>query len=228
MGNCRLNGGYQSMAIEYACFMSYRHGEGELTNNLIDELYKALSDELEPYFGKGSVYLDKERLETGDFFNEAISSALYHSVCLIAVYTPTYFDRKYTYCAWEYKAMERLEKERLKLLNTQEKKHGLIIPIVFRGCKYLPQEIKERRQYFDFENFLLCDGKMNRHPRYAPAIKKIAEYIADRYNTFAKLDDSLFDNRENFSMPKEKEIKDWLKDIASPWIPFPGREESII
>ncbi|NIM13752.1 MAG: hypothetical protein GTO45_16885 [Candidatus Aminicenantes bacterium] len=76
------------MAIEYACFMSYRHAEGDLSNNLIDELYKALSDELEPYFGKGSVYLDKERFKAGDFFNEGIIGALYHSVCMICVYTP--------------------------------------------------------------------------------------------------------------------------------------------
>jgi hypothetical protein len=217
------------MAIEYACFMSYRHGEGELTNNLIDELYKALSDELEPYFGRGSVYLDKERLETGDLFNEEIIGALYHSVCMICVYTPYYFDRKDTYCAREFIAMEKLEKERLKRLNPQEKKHGLIIPIVFRGCKYLPQEIKEKRQYYNFESFLLCNRhKINRHPRYAPTIKKIAEYIADRYNTLAKRGDSLFDNRENFNLPGEKEIIDWLEGIKTPWISFPGREESII
>ncbi|NIM13751.1 MAG: hypothetical protein GTO45_16880 [Candidatus Aminicenantes bacterium] len=125
--------------------------------------------------------------------------------------------------------MEKLEKERLKLLNPREKKHGLIIPIVFRGLKYLPQEIKEKRQYYNFENFLLCNKyKINRHPRFAPKIKKIAEYIADRYNTLAKLGDSLFDNRENFNLPGEKEIIDWLEGIETPWISFPGREEIII
>lgn len=69
---------------------------------------------------------------------------------------------------------------------------------------------------------------MNKHRRYAPAIKKIAEYIVDRCNTFAKLTDSLFDNREQFSLPEDKEFMDWLEDKAPPFPPFLGREESII
>jgi hypothetical protein len=76
MRNYRLNGGSQIMAFKHACFMSYRHGKGELMNEMIDQLYKALSDELEPYVGRDAVYIDKS-LEPGDFFNERIISALY-------------------------------------------------------------------------------------------------------------------------------------------------------
>jgi hypothetical protein len=214
------------MAFRYACFISYRHATGELMTTAVDELYKALTDELEAYVGGDSVYCDKDRLNAGEIFPEKISNALYRSVCMIAVYTPTYFDKEHTYCAREFKAMEMLEKQRLERLKPEDKNNGLIIPIVFRGLEHLPREIKQRRHYSNFENFLLCDSKINRHPLFAPAINKIAKYIDDRYDKLVKLGDSLFDNDDNFKLPEEKEIMDWLKGITKHRTPLSWREES--
>jgi hypothetical protein len=215
------------MLFKYACFISYRHAEGELMKAAVDELYEALTDEIEALIGGGSVYYDKYQQKPGEFFNKKIPSALYHSVCMIAVYTPTYFDPKNTYCTWEFKTMEILEAQRLEQLNPENKMDGLIIPIVLRGLKHLPPEIKNRRQYFDFEKFKLGGRKMKKHPYFSSKIKEIAEYIFDRWNTFKDLDNSLLDKNENLKLPEEKEIMGWLMGITKDRTPLSWRGESI-
>ena len=47
--------------------------------------------------------------------------------------------------------MEALEAERLLLLESIPKPSaGLIIPVIVRGPGYLPAEISNKRQYYDF------------------------------------------------------------------------------
>lgn len=211
------------MSFENSCFISYRHGQRKLAERIINDLYDALSGEIELLRNEG-VYLDRERLKGGLFYNEAVAESLCKSICSIVVFTPTYFDKKHTYCAREYKAMEKLEEERLRLLKDPEaKKHGLIITIVFRGADYLPPEIKERRQYYNFEDFLLCDVELSRHPSYAPKIKEIAKYIADRCRAFEGLPEDPCIGCAEFRLPTEDEIREWIETIAGPKIPFPGR-----
>jgi len=211
------------MSFKYSCFMSYRHCRNQLGKRIVSDLYNALSGELELMTDK-EVYLDRERLEGGYFYNEALARALCESVCLIAVFTPTYFDRYHTYCAREYKAMEKLEAERLKLLqNPSNHVYGLIIPIVFRGENYLPPEIKNRRQYVKFDSFLLSDDEMSKHPRFAPEIRKIAEYIAARCQAFDALSEDACKNCSEFTLPTEEEIREWLEGITGFKQSFPGR-----
>lgn len=41
------------------------------------------------------VLVDWERLQGGDFYNEALTLALCESVCMVVVFTPTYFDKEH-------------------------------------------------------------------------------------------------------------------------------------
>ena len=190
------------MPFNYACFISYRHGQGDLAKRIVNDLYEAIWNEMETWFGgnaKDMVFLDEGGLEAGEFFNESLAQALCESVCMIVVFTPAYFDALQTYCAREYKAMERLEQERLRLLGSAaDRRRGLIIPIIFRGEERFPQEIKERRQFHNFDSFLLSDVEMKKNPKYDRTIKAIAAYIADRCHR--------------------------LKTVASSPMPFPGRK----
>lgn len=213
------------MSFEYSCFVSYRHCQSQLGKRIINDLYNAICGELELMTDK-EVYLDRERLEGGYFYNEALARALCRSVCMIVVFTPTYFNMHHTYCAREYKAMEALEKKRLRLLeDPDDRTHGLIIPVVFRGWDYLPLEIKERRQCHDFSDFLLCDTEICSHPGYAPKVRQIAEYIASRCNTFDALGIDAYGGCEDFTLPTERKIRPWLEEVTNHRIPFPGREE---
>lgn len=214
------------MPFKYACFISYRHGQRELLQQIVTNLRTAISGEFEAWFGPNSVILDEGRLRGGDFYNEALALALCESVCMIVVYVPAYFDTSHTFCAREYKAMEQLEGERLGLLRAQaDKQHGLIIPIVFRGKTFLPKEIADRRHYYDFESFQLTGVDVNTDTEYKKMIKEIAEYIAECCKRFANLDQNQDPcaSCEKFSLPTEEEIRPWLKGVAGPASLFPNR-----
>jgi TIR domain len=213
------------MPFKYSCFISYRHGQNRLTERIINDLSEALSAELAAYFDKG-IYLDKERLKGGAFFNEQLSMAICESVCLIVVYTPVYFSAEHPYCTREYKAMEKLEELRLRALNLPtDRQNGLIIPIVFRGADELPEDIKTVRHYYDFQDFDPTEPEMIRSDKYYDQIRKIARYIYDRYRAMMRAKN--FDpcnDCSKFPMPSEDEAKKWLERLEIVSIAFPMRE----
>jgi hypothetical protein len=213
------------MPLINASFISYRHGQYDLMRDFTTDFCAALRCELEPMLDGGGIYLDNDRLRGGDFYNEALARNLYESATMVMVYTPTYFNYEHTYCAREYKAMEALERHRLSTLGVSlDRSHGLIIPVVLRGARYLPDEIKRSRQYYDFESFQLGGRRLNRHPRFAPAIREIANYICDRYNELRALPKGVFDDYEQFSLPNETEIGSFLNITAGFRTPFPRGE----
>jgi hypothetical protein len=211
------------MPFQYACFISYRRGTEDMAKEMIEDLHNALAGEIELAFGTNVVFRDETRLHGGDFLNDSLAQALCHSVCMILVFTRSYFDKNRTYCAREYTAMKKLEQERLKLLPSDQRSHGLIIPIVFRGLKYLPPELKEHRFCLNFDRYLGSDGPMRRHPYYASQIKKVVEYIDDLYTAFNKLAVDPCESCDHFTFPTEEEVHPWLNTITHETIPFPIR-----
>ncbi len=122
------------MPLKYSCFVSYRHS----SDDIVTRLQTALETEI-PKWLNLKIYVDKSRLQGGNFFNGQLARALCESVCWIVIYTPTYFDKSYTYCAREYRAMEYLERRRLQLLNIpRNQQTGFIIPIIYRGEVFVP------------------------------------------------------------------------------------------
>lgn len=213
------------MPLRNACFISYRHGQFELMRQFTTEFCAAFRCELEPMLGTAGIYLDNDRLKGGDFYGEALARNLYESATMVMVYTPTYFNYEHTYCTREYKAMQMLEGGRLSKLGVSaDKSHGLIIPVVLRGAKHLPDEIKRFRQYYDFERFQLGGPRLSRHPRFAPTIREIAAYVCDRYNELRALPESVFDGFERFSLPDDNDIASFLNVAAGFRMPFPRGE----
>lgn len=209
------------MPIQYSCFISYRHNVDDITQRLVS----SLETELGRWLDMG-VFVDKERLKGGDFFNNELAKALCESVCLIVVYTPTYFSKKNTYCAREYKAMELLEEQRLHMLGfPKNKKHGFIIPIVYRGDRKLPESLKNERQYYPFENFQISGRDNLRNPEYAEIIKEIAEYIQERCEELFLIEDDACKPCDEFSFPSDVDITGWIETMLPPKPKLPGREE---
>lgn len=210
------------MPLRNACFISFRHGQHELTQRFVSEFHDGLCSELETYLGGGvTAFLDQDRLQGGDLFNEAIAQHLWESSCLVMVYTPSYFDLTHTYCAREYKAMEGLEQTRLPLLGDGiDRTHGLIIPVIFRGGRHLPSEIRDSRHCYDFSEFLLTDQPLSKHAKYAGALRQMAEYIAERYRALSA---AVRDDCGNFRLPPATNIRDWLEEVVYTPMPLPGR-----
>ena len=190
--------------FQHSCFISYRHGQSEIKRRFIEEFCVALSGELDMLRDE-KLFVDKERLKGGDFYNDSLARALYESATLVLIYQPNYFDPAHTYCAREYRAMCTLERERLgQFANAQDRDHGLIIPVVLRGEGNLPAELKGHRHYEDFSKFMLMDVELSRHPNYAPRIRDIANYISGRCHCLATAG-VLFDGADMFRLPDEEE-----------------------
>lgn len=210
------------MSFEHCCFISYRHADGEVAAHFMEDLSRALTDEL-ALLRDEKVFIDRDGLKGGDFFNRKVARALCRSVCMVMVFTPRYFSLKGTYCAREFKGMEDLEGERLAKLGVhrEELDHGLIIPVVFRGLADLPSYVTDKRQYCDFTAHSLAVEDMRQHPDYEPKIREIADYVYQRCKEFDEAPE-LFDQCREYGLPKEKEILPWLKTVIPAAKEFPS------
>ncbi len=61
------------MPFKYSCFISYRHHQGKLARRIINDLYTALTSELELLTGK-EIFLDWQRLEAGYLLDESLAT----------------------------------------------------------------------------------------------------------------------------------------------------------
>ncbi len=204
--------------FEYACFISYSHGQNDLVRGFMDQFTAALGDELETLIDL-PIYVDKLRLQPGYLFNEALADALCRSVCMVAVYTPVYESKPY--CGREFEAMVRLEARRRKLASLSGQQ-GLIIPVVLRGFEHLPQRLKDERQAEDFSQFTLADRQIRRNPKFGGKVQAIARQIYSHYRALQPIEDHACDECAAFKLPAEHELPAWRP--AAAWPPqFPNR-----
>jgi len=94
--------------------------------------------------------------------------------------------------------------------------------VILRGERFLPAEITNRRNYCNFEKFLIGHRDMNRHPQYPAAIRELAEYITERHAIMRPISDKICKGCDTFSLPRAEDLGDWLRTISS--VPFPGRK----
>lgn len=207
----------------HPCFISYCHGQHELTKTFILQLKEALDSSLEP-LGVGEAYFDQERLKPSFDFNEALAQAVCQSVCMIVVYSPKYVMQPY--CLREFEGMKLVEQKRKALLGSAwPQERGMIIPIIFRGeVDKLPEDIRACRQYVDFSRFILADTRINKNRKYAREIEKIAEVIAESSSLLGRVNKNLCAICDNFRLPSEDEVLRRWPDLRQPWDDFPSRE----
>jgi hypothetical protein len=215
------------MSFEHACFISYRHHEqSEIQNRFVQDLCTAIRNELALLIEE-NLFIDRDKLRGGAFFDRTLSKALCKSICMIAIYTPTYFSTKNPYCAREFRAMEALEKNRLdKVSKASARENGLIIPVVLRGEKTLPPHIKNLRHFYSFERFALTSRQIARDRQFALLAKEIADVIADRRSMLDHVATELTCGCDGFDIPTEAEVLPWLDQIKLPPAAFPFRKVS--
>jgi hypothetical protein len=202
------------MPFRHSCFISYRAGNRQRDNPYLfavtEGLRTHLSAELELLLEEdvNEVYVDSSRLQGGDFFNRTLERALCESVCMIALFTPTYFSVSHSYCAREFKAMLDLEAMRFSRLKVQRSpERGLIIPIVLRREDRLPRFIREERHFYNFEAFLQNDLAVDKPREYFNDIRRIAEYIAERYWELSALPNDPCPGCDDFRFSTHTEIR---------------------
>jgi hypothetical protein len=212
------------MAFRYGCFISYRvHQQSQIAGRFIHDLSTALRNELTLLMDE-DIYVDQERLKGGTFYNPAIASALCGSVCMIVIYTPTYFSREHMYCAREFHAMERLEQTRLaKLAGQAGREAGLIIPVILRGLDTVPAVIRAQRHCYTFDRFHLSTEELARNSQFEERIQELATVIQARRHALLPWADELTCDCQSFALPTEDEVRPWLDRVVPPMAPFPYR-----
>jgi hypothetical protein len=212
------------MPFTNSCFISYRHTDMPRNRAIIQQTVDALKTELEGRVPL-PVFLDVERLKGGTFYNEALATSLCSSVCMVMLYWPTYFSTDHTFCSREYKAMVRLEAQRLNLLTDPlEKLKGLIIPVAFRDFDQIPGEVRLNRFVSNFEAYSLRRN-MSQNREFINDIYKIGTYITERCRAFRSIPppDPCTDCPQ-CRLPGEQEIMPWLQQVLQPSVPYPTRE----
>jgi hypothetical protein len=68
---------------------------------------------------------------------------------------------------------------------------------------------------------MLLDEDLAKHPQYAPKIRSIAEYVDARCNCLATAHVP-FDDADNYQLPNEDEIRQWVRALQLPIAAFPG------
>jgi hypothetical protein len=212
------------MPFEHACFISYRHhDQSQLAKKFVSDLCTALRNELALMIEE-DLFIDRERMRVGTFFNASLARALCKSMCMIVIYTPTYFSRNHLYCTREYRAMENLERQRLTRLDTPlSRECGLIIPIVLRGEETLPEDIRANRHYYSFERFSLTSRELSRNRQFEEQVRQIAVVIHQRKQLLYPLGADMTHNCDSFNFPSEDEVRPWLEEVVAPISPFPFR-----
>lgn len=207
------------MSLRHACFISYRGILSDSYQSMVERFYHALKDELTVIMElEEPVYLDVQRLQGNGLPDPASGRALCESACMIVLYTPRYFKSKH--CALEYRAMQELEQSRCQLSQRSRNEKRLIVPLVLRGSKTLPDEIRLNQQCFFMD-------KLSTNEIDTSIVMQLAEYINERYEDLVVLPTELSSNCKNFQLPSlhEQEVKSWLEGLyhdKSVRPPFPG------
>jgi len=218
------------MSIKYSCFISYRHNLGSTHNAFVLQLQEALDNEIQPLIGLKS-YLDTDNLTGGDYFEKKLQNALCHSVCLIVVYIPMYFNEDKTFCTREFMAMKRIEKYRFRRLEKKVFDESFIIPIRYRVDppvvhNGIQDVLFNKMQYYDFSNFSLGEWRISRNSKYMKEISELAQSIHEKYHMLQSINNHLDEICQNFKFPTESEACCWLQKNKIVFNPpkFPGRK----
>jgi TIR domain len=194
-----------------ACFISYRHTNAD-SQKYVQAFVKQLGKQLGLLLPNAPLFFDEEGLKVGDLYNEELAGELCRSACMVMFFLPLHFDINHPYCAREYHAMLDLEKQRLGVGVADLKNKGLIFPVVYRGLADLPEEIKTRRNYLNFEHFI--DEREFQCRACHRELKTLADQIATRYRALTQADILQVEPCEDFRFPDLEVIRPWLETVS--------------
>jgi len=193
------------MPLKWSCFLSFRGGKGDLALGIVDLFAKALANELELQTDAG-LYRYSDEMVAGDIIDPSIAEELRTSACMIVLFTGKYFSKAKSYCAREYLAMARLEKDRLDRLSLgKPSTKSLIVPVILRNPERFPPALKSRFM-FDFTEFGQDDSGISKPKKFFTDVRRIAEYAAARFYEF----EGLVDDDEVLALPDDEEVLEFL------------------
>jgi|SRR5580658_1115293 hypothetical protein len=157
---------------EYDVFFSYKKDPliTEWITNVVSRLEFWLTQELGGRPAR--IFIDRDHIEIGDRWPDALRHALKHSRGMVSIWSPSYFQSRW--CVSEWKSF--LARETMVGVET----HGLIAPAKFCDGEHFPEEAQQV-QLADFSGFsstiaAFWDG--NRAVEFEPSLKAFAASVA--------------------------------------------------
>lgn len=209
----------------HACFISYRHparpGTGSLEEKLIQVTKRALEDHIEPYTHDHKVFFDEDRLKTGYQYNEVLAKAICQSACMVVLYWPSYQESDY--CLKEMRTMLALEKFRRTIIGDQLHGYRLLVPIIFRKYRSLPDELTADLQYLDCtRQSTSTNFNFDDHPALTKKLDEIGEYVTTLCDKMKPVHDELFAKCSKYNFPRL--VRRLKRSTAQEKTqPFPGQ-----
>ena len=203
------------MPFKHSCFISYRHSKTALgTENykkFIDDLIEHICD-----YRDEVPYYDQLYAEPGTILPNHLAKAICYSACMNVIFTPTYTKGEQIYCAREYTAMKRLERDRIGLRDDlPDDEMGLIIPIITRTTELHP-DMKPRKA-IDCAPHILNSGR-RRNNNYRAELDKIAQRVNKIIVHFEQQDDDPVGNCDTFTFPNidDEDVQQFITNGVTP------------
>jgi hypothetical protein len=137
---------------------------------------------------------------------------------MVMLYWPTYFSLDHSYCAREFRAMEKFEQERLMLLPEHQRAKKFIIILAIRGAEDIPAEIRNSRQIVDLVQDTL-NPNMSRRPSFISAMISVAKSIKERHQLLTEVAADSNHDCSDCRLPPVHEVEPWLRQIKQKSAP---------
>jgi hypothetical protein len=157
---------------KYDVFFSYRRDklvQGWITE-VVSRLRFWLTQELS--VPEATLFCDQDSIEVGDRWPESLRSALASSRCMVAIWSPSYFQS--AWCVSEWRSFLAREKQ-LSL-----SAHGLIAPVRYHDGEHFPVEASQV-QWADFSEYtstIAAFWNTSRAVEFEDRIKEFAGSVA--------------------------------------------------
>lgn len=158
---------------QFDVFLSYRN----LTYGdwVRDTFYDLFATYLYEELGRSpSIYFDKEKIETGVNWESDLKKALATSRCLVAIWSPTYFDS--IWCRRELNMM--CHREKIHGYFSSSNPRGLVLPVcVYDGDSF--PNVAKKRQQLNCHKFAKVGSGFKRSVRYIKFQDELVKWIPD-------------------------------------------------
>jgi hypothetical protein len=195
--------------FKHACFISYKHPPeaADPIKHVWIEFVEALQQRLTACLTRNrSVYRDGV-LKTlpGVRYPTELSRNLCSSACLVAVLVPEYQES--SWCMAEWRAMEKLEKQR----EEQGASVELLIPVLFRGDPLKAKAFAGKRTLVDLRHVY------SPHQLAGVKNRRLLEHIAARIDGIVGQLGKPIQDCTDFSIMSEPEVVVPTSDDADPF-----------
>jgi hypothetical protein len=164
------------MPYEYDVFLSYQRAYP--FRSWVHEIFLPL---LEPFLAnalnrkKVKIFRDSNGIHSGDHFPSSLWNGLVRSRCLVAIWSPLYFQS--AWCMHELTTM--LDRERRYNYRTKAKPSGLVIPVLVLGSTDQFPVIARTTQHFDCRNYFRVGKAFVDMTRYVEFQDAMLEWVPE-------------------------------------------------